>query len=212
MANQTDCLCAGILFVDYICDPIRRLPESGELLRTEGITIALGGCASNTAIDLAKLGVSVGVAGCVGADAAGQLVRSTLDGAGVDVSGIRVVDAEAAAMVRNHTGVDMTRTAGTVVVNVEGDDRRFISTPGANDAFSAADLPDHWVDSAKVFYVGGYLMMPGVEDDAFVDQLRRMRARGCRTILDVVLMSDDAAHFEKVLEKSLPHTDLFMPN
>ena len=212
MAEQVDCLCAGILFVDYVCDPIRRLPKSGELLRTEGITIALGGCASNTAIDLAKLGVNVGVAGCVGADASGQLVRSTLAQAGADVSGIRSIDAAAAAAVRHASSFDMTRTSGTVVINVEGDDRRFISTPGANDAFCADDIPSHWANSAKVFYVGGYLMMPGVEDESFVDLLRRMRARGCRTILDVVLMSDDAAHFANVLERSLPHTDIFMPN
>ena len=207
-----DCLCAGILFVDYLCDSLPRLPRAGELLRTGGITIAPGGCASNVGTDLAKLGVRVGVSGCVGADASGRLLREALTEAGTDVTGIREIDAQTAAGLNAVSDTDVTRTAGTMVVNVDGDDRRFISTPGASDAFRAAMIPEAWIEQAKVFYVGGYLMLPALEDDAFVELLRRLRERGCRTILDVVLMSSDTAYFERVLRRVLPHTDLFMPN
>ncbi len=74
-----------------------------------------------------------------------------------------------------------------MVVNVKGQDRRFISTPGANTRFEVEHIPSEWVRQAKVFYVGGYLMMPGLETDAMVELFRQVRARGAKTVLDVVL-------------------------
>ncbi len=210
--KRIDCLCAGILFVDYICDPIDHLPNAGELVKTNGISIALGGCAANAAADLRKLGVEVGVAGCVGSDAAGSLVREKLVSYGTDATGVIAIDSTLAAKYPSPYGTDVTRSAGTLVVNVQGQDRRFISTPGANDAFCPAMIPDAWLDEAKVFYLGGYLMMPGLESDDFVELLKRLRAKGVKTILDVVLMSSDADHFQRVLKKVLPYADLFMPN
>ena len=47
-----DCLCAGILFADVACAPVPRLPKAGELVPTERMQLGLGGCASNTGLDL----------------------------------------------------------------------------------------------------------------------------------------------------------------
>ena len=55
---------------------------------TEGIQLALGGCASNAGLDLAKLGVKVGVSGCVGEDAFGQFIIDTLRAGCVDTAGV----------------------------------------------------------------------------------------------------------------------------
>lgn len=191
-----DCLCAGILFADYICSPIPRMPEAGELVPTEGMQLALGGCASNAAMDLAKAGVRVGVSGCVGDDAFGQFILQTLQRGGVDASGVHALAGAG--------------TASTMVVNVQGQDRRFISTPGANTRFTVEHIPADWLAQAKVFYVGGYLMMPGLETDAFVSLLRRLRAQGTKTVIDVVLFGGE--HYRRVLEKVLPETDVFLPN
>ena len=51
-------------------------------------------------------------------------------------------------------------TSQTVILPVTGQDRRFISTPGANTVFSVEHIPADWVRQARVVYVGGYLMMP----------------------------------------------------
>jgi sugar/nucleoside kinase (ribokinase family) len=190
-----DCLCAGILFADYICEPIDRVPQAGELVPTDGIRIALGGCASNAALDLGKVGVAVGASGCVGADIVGQFVVETLAAGNVDTSGIH--------------GVADAGTAGTMVINVQGQDRRFISTPGANTRFTVAHIPADWVRQAKVFYIGGYFMMPALETDALVDLFRAARANGAKTVLDVVLYGD--RYWER-LAKILPETDVFLPN
>lgn len=190
-----DCLCAGILFADYVCAPISRVPEPGELVPTDHLGIALGGCASNTGLDLAKVGVRVGVSGCVGDDFAGEFVIQTLAAGKVDTSGIHRIAGPG--------------TAGTMVINVEGQDRRFISTPAANTRFTVDHIPADWVRQAKVFYVGGYLMMPALETDAFVELLRAARAGGAKTVLDVVLLGTD--YWER-LAKVLPETDVFLPN
>jgi sugar/nucleoside kinase (ribokinase family) len=172
------------------------MPEPGELMPTERIHLALGGCASNAGLDLAKLGVRVGVSGCVGQDAFGEYVTRTLEAGRVDVRGIHRLEGEG--------------TASTMVINVQGQDRRFISTPGANTKFTVAHIPPEWLRKAKVFYVGGYLMMPGLETDDFVATLRALRAQGTKTVIDVVLFGGE--HYQQVLKKVLPETDVFLPN
>lgn len=191
-----DCLCAGILFADYGCVPVPRMPEPGELVPTEGIQLALGGCASNAGLDLAKLGLTVGVSGCVGDDVFGQFILDTLRAGGVDVSGIHHIPGAG--------------TASSMVINVKGQDRRFISTPGANTRFTVKHIPPDWVRQAKVFYVGGYLMMPGLETDEFVELFRTARAAGAKTVLDVVLFGGE--HYWETLTRILPETDVFLPN
>lgn len=191
-----DCLCAGILFADIACAPIPRLPRAGELIPTKHIQLALGGCASNTAVDLAKLGFEVGVAGCVGDDPFGRVIVETLEAAGVDTRGVHRI-----------AGVG---SAATMIVNVEGEDRRFISTAGANTLFTVEHILREWVTSAKVFYVGGYLMMPGLEKPEMVELFRLARQHGVKTVLDVVLFGGQ--DYEKTLAQILPETDVFLPN
>ncbi len=193
---EIDCLCAGILFTDIACAPIPRLPHAGELVPTDHVQLGLGGCAANAGLDLAKVGVRVGVSGCVGGDAFGQFIAQTLASGGVDTAGIHhIADAG---------------TACSMIVNVKDQDRRFISTPGANTRFTSAHIPSEWVRQAKVFYVGGFLVMPGLETDEFVELFRAARAQGAKTVLDVVLFGGE--HYWSALERILPETDVFLPN
>ena len=48
--------CMGILVVDVFADPIRHLPDAGQLVTTSGLTMSVGGCAANAAIALRILG------------------------------------------------------------------------------------------------------------------------------------------------------------
>ncbi len=191
-----ECLSAGILFADCGCEPIARLPEPGELVKTDRIGLTLGGCASNAGLDLAKLGVQVGVSGCVGSDGFGEFVVEELQNGGVDTKGIHALDGRG--------------TACSLIINVEGADRRFISSPGACLDFSVAHIPTDWIDEAKVIYVGGYLMMPALETQELADLFRKARAAGTKTVLDVVLMGSD--DYWKGLNLVLPETDVFLPN
>ena len=56
-------------------------------METERMELSLGGCAANTAFDLAKLGVNTGISGCVGNDVLADFIVQTLNAAGVDTRG-----------------------------------------------------------------------------------------------------------------------------
>jgi sugar/nucleoside kinase (ribokinase family) len=191
-----ECLTCGILVADHLCAPIPRVPEAGELILSDELPLRLGGCAANAATDLARLGVRVGAVGCVGGDPFGRFVIESLDQAGVETSGIRQ---------RDDVG-----TSGTLIINVAGQDRRFIHALGANARFEVADIPADRVRQAKVFYVGGYLLMPALEPHGLAKLFCTAQQAGVITVLDVVLPG--AGDHWPALEPLLPYVDVFLPN
>ena len=50
-------VCAGVIVADHLCTPISHVPAAGELVQAEELILNIGGCASNAAVVLAKLGV-----------------------------------------------------------------------------------------------------------------------------------------------------------
>jgi sugar/nucleoside kinase (ribokinase family) len=195
--SDLDCLSAGIIVVDHLSTPILRVPQAGELILCDRLALAIGGCASNVAIDLARVGVGVGVVGCVGRDPFGQFLVDRLSAAGVETSGVQMLaDAD---------------TSGTLIINVTGEDRRFIHSAGANAVMQASHIPLERVRQSKVFYVGGYLLMPALEQPgALSERFREARRAGVITVLDVVLPGP-GNHWPK-LESVLSETDVFLPN
>jgi sugar/nucleoside kinase (ribokinase family) len=191
-----DCLSVGILVADHGCTPIPHCPAAGELVLADRLALTIGGCASNVAVDLARLGVGVGAVGRVGDDVFGRFVIETLDDAGVDTRDVRAIE-----------GVG---TSATLIVNVAGEDRRFVHTRGANAHFKAADIPRERVREARVLYVGGYLLLPALDAAELGEVFREARAAGVKTVLDIVLPGP-GEHFSQ-LKKILPHTDVFLPN
>ncbi|MBM3993535.1 MAG: carbohydrate kinase family protein, partial [Planctomycetes bacterium] len=162
-----DVLCAGIIVADHVCTPISHLPAAGELVMADGMLLTVGGCAANAAVDLAKMQTRVSIVGRVGNDVFGRVVSDILRESGVDVSNLKT-----------SAGLD---TSQTLIVNVKGQDRRFIHTFGANRDFRASDIPMNLLGEAKVLYLGGYLVMPAVAQDELVPVFTEARKRGVRT-------------------------------
>ena len=156
----------------------------------------IGGCASNAAVALSKLGVRATLCGRVGDDVFGRFVTESLVGFGVDVSGIKI-DPERA-------------TSQTLIVNVKGQDRRFIHSFGANKGLTVADLDPVLDPAPKVLYVGGYLILPGLDAHALAARFSRVRKDGTFTILDVA--TPGPADYLRHLKVVLPETDVFLPN
>jgi sugar/nucleoside kinase (ribokinase family) len=191
-----ECLSVGILVADHLSPPIARVPRAGELILVDDLPLAIGGCASNTAMDLARVGVDVAVVGCVGHDPFGRFIIETLAAQKIDTTGIRQLEG--------------TPTSGTLIINVTGEDRRFIHCAGANARLQVEHLDFEQIKAAKVFYVGGYLLMPGLVPERLADLFRRARAAGVTTVLDVVVPGP-GNHFE-TLAPVLRETDVFLPN
>lgn len=196
MSVPTDVLCAGIIVADHVSSPISHVPAPGELVLADQLLLTIGGCAANVAVDLVKLGVSASVVGRVGNDVFGRVVADMLRECQVDVSALQV-------------SPDMD-TSQTLIVNVAGQDRRFIHTFGANGAFRASDIPQERVAKCRVLYLGGYLLMDSVQQDELIPVFAAARRAGAKTVLDVV--TPGRADYLPRLEKILPHVDVFLPN
>jgi sugar/nucleoside kinase (ribokinase family) len=193
---SADVLCCGIVVADHVCNPIDHLPAAGELVMSERMLLTIGGCAANAAVDLVKMGVRAAVVGRVGDDIFGRVVADLLRDHGVGVSGLRVTP-----------GSD---TSQTLIVNVKGQDRRFIHTFGANRVFSAADIAPEAIARAKILYLGGYLVMDSVTQEQLVPVFASARGQGVKTVLDVV--TPGQADYLPRFVDLLPHVDVFLPN
>ena len=196
MSELPDVLCAGIVVADHICTPIARLPAAGELVLADRLLLTIGGCAANVAVDLHKMGVGAAVVGRVGGDVFGRAVTEMIREQGPNVSAVRV-----------SPDVD---TSQTLIVNVAGQDRRFIHTFGANAEFRAGDIPLDRATRCRVLYLGGYLLMPNVVPQELAALFAAARQAGARTVLDVV--TPGPADYLPHLEPVLPHVDVFLPN
>jgi len=101
-------------------------------------------------------------------------------------------------------------TSQTLIVNVAGQDRRFIHTFGANAEFSAANIPPERVRRCRVLYLGGYLLMPNVRADELMAVFAAARKAGVKTVLDVAV--PQPGEYLSRLEPLLPEVDVFLPN
>ncbi len=80
---MTGVLVLGALHHDVVVDA-PRLPRADETLRGSAVDYRFGGKGGNQALAAARMGANVRMAGRVGADAAGDALLTTLDGAGID--------------------------------------------------------------------------------------------------------------------------------
>jgi sugar/nucleoside kinase (ribokinase family) len=189
-------LCAGLIVADHVSAPIPKFPAAGSLVKTDRLEVTIGGCGANTAVDLAKLGVDVGLAGMVGDDVLGRYCLEFLRERNV---GCELV-----------TVSKTTQTSATLIVNVKGEDRRFIHAVGANADFTGTEIPQSAIDKAKVVAVGGFGLNPALSGPSVASLFRKARPSGATTLLDVVI--GDPAPVGAMLAEALPETDVFLPN
>jgi sugar/nucleoside kinase (ribokinase family) len=194
---MVDVVCLGILVADIFGNPIASLPAAGELALLDHYLLSVGGCAANTAAALRRLGRTTSVLGKVGNDLFGQFVLQDLQRMGVETSFIR----------RSQTHP----TSCTFIINVRGQDRRYIHCFGANADFSIGDIDAGVLDFARALYVGGYLAMPAFRSEHLVGLFREARQRGLITALDVVIPAGAPSPLEDI-RQALLYTDLFLPN
>lgn len=196
MSTASPVVCAGLVVADHLCPPLDHLPRAGELIAVDELVLNIGGGAANTAVDLARLGVQATICARVGDDIFGRFATESLRASRVDTAALKV-DPRLA-------------TSQTLIVNVRGQDRRFIHCVGANTGFVAADLDAILEQSPRVLHIGYFLILPNLDATALAERFARARRAGTVTVLDVA--TPGPGHYLEPLKIVLPHTDVFVPN
>jgi sugar/nucleoside kinase (ribokinase family) len=189
-------VCAGLVVADHVSPPLDHLPRSGELIEVDNLVLNIGGGAANTAVGLSKLGVRTSICARVGTDIFGRFATETLHGRGIDCSALKTDPS--------------LPTSQTLIVNVRGEDRRFIHTGGANRSFVAADLDAVLESRPRVLHIGYFLILPKLDAHELAERFRRARAAGTLTLLDVA--TPGPGEYLDRLKVVLPQTDIFVPN
>jgi sugar/nucleoside kinase (ribokinase family) len=189
-------ICLGNVLVDILVKPVDRLPPQGSLLPVDHIELAMGGCASNTAIALSRLGVSTSLWGKLGRDDFGNFALGQLKREGVEASGI-VKDPKVS-------------TSATIVLVHSNAQRSFLHSMAANDEIALKDIRFSRLDGFSHLHVGGYFLFPALDGPRMAKVLRAARQKGLTTSLDTAW--DLNGQWMKTLKPCLPYLDYFMPS
>jgi len=187
----------GNVTLDIICRTVDDVPRHDSIAFQEA-AVTPGGCASNTAIQLAQMGEPVLLIACTGDDQAASFLDDTWQTQGVDTTFVRKI---------------MGRASGVSVGLVDSDlQPRFIHTPGANSALGPDSLdPEALIDrGVSALHVAGYFVLPGLLSAGFAEPLAYLRDGGLITSLDVV--TSPAMKEPDVLWPLLPHLNIFTCN
>ena len=195
--NRKQVLCVGDMVADIFSSPLTRLPEPGELVLSDKITVFPGGNALNTAIALRRLGENVAVAGSIGDDSLGRLLLDQIQTQGLDVRGVR----------REPAG----RTASTFILRAEGEDRRFIHSLGVASTFSGEHVLPELIPDNGIMLVGGYLKLGAWDDKVLADLMCHAQQRNCKVVLNICIAQDSGVDPGRCLSL-LKRVDVFVPN
>jgi sugar/nucleoside kinase (ribokinase family) len=189
-------LCLGILVADLVGKPLRAVPEPGRLVLVEEMGLYTGGCATNAATALARLGLPVELMGKIGQDALGDFVLRAMEARRIGTRGVKR-DPEAG-------------TSATMVIVDPAGERRFIHYMGANARYTLADVDWGMLAGASILHVAGSLVLPGIDGEPTAELLRQARQMDVVTFLDTVW--DDTGRWMQLLEPCLPEIDYFIPS
>ena len=188
--------CLGILVADVVGKPIDRMPDRGRLALVDRMELHAGGCAANTGMGLAKLGVNTAIAGKVGADGFGDFLVNQFDSYGINTDGV-VRDPVAA-------------TSATMVLVHSDGERSFLHYLGANAAFTYLDVDRARMVNTKILHVAGALVMPGIDGEPTASLLKEAKEAGVITSLDTVW--DATGQWMTRVAPCLPYVDYLLPS
>lgn len=191
-----DVVCLGNICADAIGRPIDSIGEKGKIIRVEQLELHTGGCATNSAIDLAKIGVKVAIAGKIGNDGFGSFIFNSLEAEGVNVEGLKREDG-------------ISTSASMILVGSDGE-RTILHSFGSNAVFTKEDIDLSFISKAKILFVAGSLLMPRFDGEPTARILKKAQGMGVYTVLDTAW--DSTGRWMKAIGPCLPYLDLFIPS
>ncbi len=192
----------GSMLIDVI-KSINCYPNLGMLSHINSISKAVGGCAPNTAISLAKIDrtIPITVYGKVGEDENGRYLVNQISKNGINTDQI----------VYSKT----TDTSFTDVMSLPTGERTFFHIKGANSEFSPLDIDINKLDCA-IFHVGYIMLLDQFDkkDSEYGTVMARflatLKERGIKTSVDMV--SDSGLDYKSLVVPSLKYTSYLIVN
>jgi sugar/nucleoside kinase (ribokinase family) len=160
-------------------------------------TTTIGSSVAIMCAGAARLGVNVGIVGCIGDDGFGDYMMERLAERGVDTSFVRTVPGG--------------RTGSSVILVREADanDRHILTDFGVMGDLQASDIRLDDVPGIRHLHIGSWFLQTGAVDD-LAPVLKTARARGLTTSVDP--NDDPAREWDSHLPASLEHVDVLFCN
>ena len=193
---------AGNILTDIV-KHIDCYPKIGMLANVTEISQAVGGCAPNTAIDIAKIDPSVplSVIGKIGDDEYGRFVVSQMSRYGIDCGKISISPDKP--------------TSFSDVMSMPSGERTFFHARGSNADFSPDDVDISSITS-EILHIGYILLLDtfDMEDKEYGTVMSRflhdVQERGIKTSVDVV--SDSTADYKAKILPALKYCNYAIMN
>lgn len=190
-----DVVCVGVICADIMVRTVDRLPERGKLALVDELSMHIGGCAANAAIDLARLGAGTAILGRIGADGFGSFLSAALEHEGVDTRGLKRSDTPSSAS----------------VVSIGSDaERSILHCLGANGEFCYGDIDRSVLTGSGIVFIAGTFLMPSFDGPGTAALLRDAKAGGALCCMDTAW--DASGQWIKKIGGCLELLDWFMPS
>jgi len=188
--------CVGILCADVLAKPVDKLPEKGKLEVIDTLQLQVGGCATNAAIGLSKMGIKTALIGKVGDDGFGRFLQEVLNSGKVDISGLKV-----------DGGVP---TSASVVTISRDGERSILHCLGSNSRFSFEDVNTEIVRNSKILFIAGTFLMPEFDGEGTERLLKLAVDSGKVCCMDTAW--DSTGQWMDKIKGSLVYLDWFLPS
>ena len=189
-------LSAGLMVSDIIVHPVDPKIFEMDSQALENIAFKTGGDALNVAVNLAKLGVDVGVAGVVGDDAAGRDITAKLAAAGVDCGNVAISE--------------KNQTSTCIVLCEKSGERHFLYHGKSNHEFAEPMISEEALSQISILNIGSAMALDSLDGEGLAKLFWRAKRHGVTTTLD--LTHDSGGKWLEKIEGALEHTDVFIPS
>ena len=191
---MTDLLSLGDCNPDIVLTGGDLVPAFGQREQlVDRAVLTIGGSAAITACGAARLGLETALVAAVGSDPHGDFMVEAVAARGVDVSGVRRVEAP----------------TGLTVILSRGDDRAILTSTGAMTALTAADVAPEILRGVRHLHIASYFLLDGLRA-GLPALVAAAREAGVTVSLDP--QDDPAGEWRSGLPELLPHLDLLFVN
>lgn len=184
----------GLTLLDVLGRSIDEIPLTGEVRIIDEIRMTPAGTAAGPAIVAAKLGLSTRLAGAVGEDDLGRVLRSLLAERGVDPGALQ--------------SVAELRTSATLLTIRSDGERPAFHAPGASLLLERDAAIEETIRTTRCLHVGGVGTLPKLDGAPMAELLGD--CVGGETVVTCDLIAPGPATVD-LLTPVLPHLDWFMP-